>query len=227
MKMKSIVFTVCLMTIMIYSCKKDNDEDITTPPSITNYKNYSQLKVGNYWIYEEFNVDSLGNATTKNIFDSCYVEKDTMINAKSYYKIVKPNPYSSDQKSVSFQRDSLHYIVDSDGAILFSSQDFASTLETNYLVFESDTLCVIKRKMTDKNITVNTPAGTFITLNAKEIYSMSPPWTFAGNPRYRNIKYAENIGIVVETLPFLISNPNYIERRLVRYYVDQILYITK
>lgn len=227
MKMKNIFLSIIILTAMIYSCKKDKDNEPTTPVPNNMYPNFSQLTVGNYWIYEQFDVDSANNASTKNIFDSCYVEKDTIINTKTYLKIVKPDPYSTNQKTVFFQRDSLHYVVDSDGKILFSSQDFSTIFESKYFLAGSDTICQIIRQMTDKNIAVNTPAGTFTTSNAREVYSMFPAWSSAGNPRYRNTRYAENIGIVIETLPFFTSNPNYIERRLVRCYINQIVYPTK
>jgi hypothetical protein len=74
--------------------------------------------------------------------------------------------------------------------------------------------------MADKDSSIVTPAGTFLTSNIQETYNMYPKWSYAGNPRYINKRYSEEIGIVVETLPFSISNPNYIERRLVRYHIE-------
>ena len=102
-----VLLTLALVSTAIYSCKKKK----TDPPPATVYANYAQLKVGNYWVYEQFEIDLAGNAASKNIFDSCYVEKDTMINAKSYFKVVKPNQNSISQKDILFLRDSLHYIV--------------------------------------------------------------------------------------------------------------------
>jgi len=218
MKQKTIFLSVALMTTMIYSCKKDKDP--TTTPSIT-YPNFSQLKVGNYWVYEQFDIDATGNATSKNIFDSCYVEKDTIINSKTYFKMVKPNPYSTNQSDISFQKDSLHYIVNSNGKILFSSKDFSTIFESSYfLAGPNDTVCQIVKQMADNNLTVSTLAGTFATSNAKEIYSMYPNWASVCNPRNKHTRYAENMGIVIETLPFFASSPNYIERRLVRYHFN-------
>lgn len=221
MKQKTLFLAVVLMTAMIYSCKKDKDTEPTTPTPTTTYPNFSQLKVGNYWVYEQFDIDATGNATSKNTFDSCYVEKDTIINSKTYLKIVKPKPYFTNQNDISFQKDSLHYIVNSNGEILFSSQDFSTIFESSYLMDgPNDTVCQIIKQMADKNLTVTTLAGTFTTSNAKEKYSMYPNWTSAGNPRNKHTRYAENIGIIIETLPFFASSPNYIERRLVRYHLN-------
>ncbi|MBL7755073.1 MAG: hypothetical protein JNM44_11400 [Chitinophagaceae bacterium] len=212
-----VLLTLALVSTAIYSCKKKK----TDPPPATLYANYAQLKVGNYWVYEQFEIDIAGNAASKNIFDSCYVEKDTMINAKSYFKVVKPNQNSISQKDILFLRDSLHYIVNSTGKIVFSSLDFTTIFDTNYMLSSpGDTVCQIIKQMADENQTVNTPAGSFVTSNAKEVFFMYPSWVSAGNPRIKHTRYAKDIGIVIETLPFFISNPNYTERRLVRYHIN-------
>jgi len=115
--------------------QKDRDTEPTPTHTIT-YPNFSQLKVGNYWVYEQFDIDATGNATSKNTFDSCYVEKDTIINSKTYLKIVKPKPYFTNQNDISFQKDSLHYFVNCNGKILFSSQDFSTIFESSYIIAE-------------------------------------------------------------------------------------------
>ena len=74
--------------------------------------------------------------------------------------------------------------------------------------------------MGEPNLSVTTPAGTFTTLTTKDTYLMYPNWIFAGDLRFVNTRYTENIGIVIETLPFFASVPNYIERRLIRYQIN-------
>jgi len=212
-----------LLTLLIisYSCKKDKKEE-PAPTPIT-YPNYSQLKVGNYWIYQLFNVDSLGNSTPTNDYDSCFIEKDTIINGYTYFKMLKPENGNGPNYYTSFIRDSLHYLVNSKGQKLFSSIDSLSILDTYYFSYYYnvlDTVCKVVSKMTNRNNAVNTPAGTFITLNYNETYYMYPHYTSGGNPRYKNTRYAENIGIVIETLPFYTGYPIYVERRLVRYHLN-------
>lgn len=206
---------------MIYSCQKETDNSPITPVSETTYPDYSCLKVGNYWIYEQYDIDSLGNAVTKNVFDSCYIEKDTIINNQTYLKMVRPKPYQTNQQDISFLKDSLHYIINAGGKILFSSEDFSSVFESVYMIAgPGDTICKMKKQMADKNLSVTTPAGTYTTSDARETYSMYPNWSIAGNKRIRHTRYAEKIGIVVETLPFFSTNPKYIERRLVRFHLN-------
>jgi hypothetical protein len=215
MKQKSLYLLLALMMILTYSCKKETGN--TTDHL---YPNFSQLKIGNYWVYEYFDIDQNGSATSRNVIDSCYIEKDTMINGKTYFKYVKPDPNTAPKENITFQKDSLHYIVNSDGKILFSSEDFSTIFDSRYIVAgPQDTVCKIVKHMADKNIMVSTPAGTFTTLNAKDDYSMYPNWASSGNSRSKNTRYAEKIGIISETFDFYISQKNYVERRLIRYHV--------
>ena len=171
MKKISFLFVLTLSSILINSCKKDKDESSAPEPS-PSYSNYSQLKVGNYWVYQQFEVDTNGIATALPKLDSCFVEKDSMINGLTYYKLVKPKPFTTNQKEVFFERDSLHYLVSLGGPILFSSQDFSSIFSTSYIKFgPGDTVCRIEQQMADKNQVVSTPAGNFSSLNFKEKYS--------------------------------------------------------
>lgn len=219
MNQKAYFLSVLVLATIISSCKKEKDPEPIVPG--VTYADYGQLKVGNYWIYEQFDVDAAGSATAKNIFDSCYLEKDTVINSINYVKMIKPKPYAMNEKDISFLRDSLHYIINSNGKILFSSEDFTTIFETSYfLAGLEDTVCQIINQMADKDLVIITPAGTFTTSNAKEIYTMYPAWSTAENPRNLHMRYAEDVGVVIETLPFFVSNPVYVERRLVRYHVQ-------
>jgi hypothetical protein len=218
--MKKNLFLLSLLTlsIMTYSCKKDKDKE-TTPTTVT-YPNYSQLKVGNYWIYQEFAIDSLGNASPQAVYDSCYIEKDTLINGQIYFKMYKPPVYIYSYRYI-FLRDSLHYIITKSGDKIFSSQDFETIFNSGYQILPpSDTISRYEMKMTNKNMTTITPAGTFLTSDYQETYYMYPNYSQGGNIRYKHTRYAENIGIVTEPLLYFVSNPNYTERRLVRYHLN-------
>ena len=127
MNHKTLFLFVALLTATIYSCKKDI-EPMTTA---TSYPNFPKLKVGNFWVQDQFDIRSTGIASSRNIFDTCYVEKDTIINSKTYFKIVRLLYYSP-QKEIMFLKDTLHYIINSNGEILFSSQDFSNVLLSRY-----------------------------------------------------------------------------------------------
>jgi len=213
MKSKTIFLPLAMAVVLIAACKKE-------PAAPTVFPDYSNLAVGNYWIYQQFEVDEAGNAVPKNVFDSAYVEKDTLINSETYFKVFRKNPYSM-KPDYSYLRDSLHYLVDAAGTIHFSSQDFETTFRSYaILAVPPDTIARVSLKMADKDLSVETPAGTFITSNFQETFIIYPNWVHGVNPRTINIRYAENVGIVVERLPFFLSNPKYLEKRLIRYHVN-------
>lgn len=208
---------VLFILLSAISCKKDNDN---SSPAPVVYPNYSQLKTGNYWIYQRFNVDGSGNATPTSVYDSCYVEKDTLINSLTYYKMIRPSISISIQ-SVFFLRDTLHYTVENGGKIFFSSQDFTTFIEDYYVLNNPvDTVCRIVTKMAEKDWMVTTPAGTYQTSNMKKTYYMYPNWSAGGSIRPMDMRFAKDVGIVTETLPFYASNPTYVERRLVRFHLN-------
>lgn len=217
------LLAIFILSLFTFSCNKKNEVIIAT--SII-YPSYAALKPGNYWIYQQFDIDNTtGNAVAKNVFDSCYVEKDTTIKGHIYFKLLKPKPYTSPLVyEASFLRDSLHYVINSLGAIKLSSQEYASTLSEGYqIVAPNDTMIKFSSQMEDKITTVNTPAGTLPTINCKYSYvysSNTKNGVFANTTQYVHARYAEKIGLVIETLPFIKYQNNSIERRLLRYHLN-------
>ena len=229
--MKNIIrFIIIVITISLYSCKKDEKGEPveeTPSPSSTSYPNYSNLKVGNYWIYQRFEIDAFGNATPLSIIDSCYIEKDTMMNGNLYYKYVSPDFSNSVSPNVSsalvaeYYRDSLSYLITNYGRIEFSSQDFSTIFKSGYQVVNlNDTVCRYEYKMGDQNANVTTPSGTYNSSSFKETYYMYPNFNSAGTIRSRNTRYAENIGKVTQEWYFFVSVTTKWERRLIRYHLN-------
>lgn len=217
MSLKNVMVIGVSVASLFCACREDKEE-VTSPfPLPKQAAAYSNLKTGNYWIYQRFTVDTNGNATALQEFDSCYVEKDTLIGGKTYHKVFRPNPYFAEM-STTYMRDSLHYVVNQFGAILFSVLDFSSIFKTSYLVISNnDTIARIENRMGDKDLVTAVPAGSFITSSFEVVYNFYPKWSNPRAVRKLQTRYAKNVGIVSEVLPFFMSNPNYTERRLVRY----------
>lgn len=208
---------IVISFLLLLSCKKENiihngNGNLTEPK-------YSNLAVGNYWIYQRYRIEPNQPETALDVFDSCYIELDTLINGYNYYKFV--DPYMLQEERIKYLRDSLHYIVDSAGVIVFSYIDFTSVFQSYYVfASETDTVSHVIINMEEGLQEITTPAGTFSTLNAKETYYMYPNWSNNGSERYKNHYYSSGIGVVSETMSFFAADPSYIERRLVRYHVQ-------
>lgn len=207
MKMKSIFLSMMGLTAILCACNKEN----APQPQSSSEPNYSQLRVGNYWIYEQYQIqDSDSSETLLNTYDSCYVVKDTVIRNNRYYKMYKPDGFSD----YVYLRDSLDYIINEQGYKIFSSKDFTNNLfSTVSYDLNNDTMVYIWIKMTDRNFTTNVAAGSFTTICAKKTIKFV-------YEKYMTTRYAKNVGIVTETLLAYASATTHTERRLIRYRVQ-------
>lgn len=212
MKEKLIVISIAASFLMI-GCDQ--------LPVNPNTSSYLPSHSDNYWVYERIQIDTNGIETPLGIYDTCFIEPDTVINGDTYYKYLQPNPYSSTPAYlVTYLKDSANYIVANPHYLYFSSDDF-TTIFSNVYIFgpggNSDTLARVERKMDDQNLSISVPAGNFITSNVKETYYMYPPYQTCGTERYVNKRLADNVGIVTQTLPFYVSSGIIVERRLVSF----------
>ena len=211
-----------IVAIFILSCKKE--KKATTPQDQpVSYPDYTVLKPGNYWIYQDFQINEDGTEMSFDIYDSSYVEKDTVIDNLTYHKLISSgNDY--------FLRDSLSYLLEflfnGQRKILFSSQDFTDTLELAYNIngtYPFDTTSKSILKMTDKDVEYNTPAGNFYTCNAQYTLLFYHVYQNHHNNVLRklNTRYAKNIGKISETISARLDSPVvYIEKRLLRYHLQ-------
>lgn len=208
--MKRLMMIVCAFALFL-SCKKEDEEKAIV------YPDYGNLKVGNYWIYQHFRIDTTGEATALDIFDTCFIERDTIIRGNTFYKMLRP-AHTIYEYFYHYWRDSLGYIVDSTGKIRFSSEDFTTTLnfEVQYGGPNNDTIFTATSKMVEKDRLISTPAGEFITRTFQTRYDLEE-WLSPYSPRFANLRFAKDVGIVSETLTIYSMDPNYTERRLVKW----------
>lgn len=214
--MKNCLLLFALAMLSFAACK-DYEYDA--------YPDYTNLDVGNYWIYQRFKLDSNGVYTPLNVFDSIFVEKDTSIGGLVYHKYMEDQFGTAPGYEAVFLRDSLHYLVNDAGQLLFSSENFSDTLWRYTFIIQNgshsniDTICNVFRKMTDDNLSITVPAGTFSTKNAQSVYLMYPDFDYGGPVRHLERRHAENVGMIEETLPFYLSDQSksYTVRRLIRY----------
>ena len=211
-----------ILAMMAFAACKDYEYDVY--PDVV-YPDYANLDVGNYWIYQRYHLDSNGVYTPLNVLDSVFVEKDTTIGGFVYHKYMEDQFGTPPGYEAVFLRDSLHYLVNNAGQLLFSSENFSDTLWDYTITIlngshpNGDTICNIFRKMTDDNLGVSTPAGAFSSKNAQLVYLMYPDFDYGGPVRKLERRYAENVGLIEETLPFFLADQSksYTVRRLVRY----------
>ena len=166
-------------------------------------------------------LDTNGLYTATSVIDSDYIAGDTTINGLQYFNWVTNNSLGVFIAGGAV-RDSLHYLVSSGGARIFSSQNFTDTFSTYYTTQSpTDTISFRFNKMEDPNYSVSVPAGNFVTHNSKTTYILYPPLSNSvTNPRELNLRYAKDVGLVYETLTPFTSDPNYRVKKLIRYHLN-------
>jgi hypothetical protein len=212
------LFYLGLVVLLITSCNKEESNLIINP---VDKANYFPLKVGNYWIYEHYDIDSLGNETYKNKTDSIILIRDTIIKGNQYFVLEGTNYQfnGGNWGIVDILRDSSGYIVNEKGQIKFSLDNFNDTLTSKIEVINNDTLYIVTFKMEKTINKVVVPAGEFEVLNFKGTVLTFNPNQGIMNPRYLNNYFADNVGKILETY-FYLSSPIKSEKRLVRYKIN-------
>jgi hypothetical protein len=201
----------CMSLLFFFSCQKENEID----PKLT--VKHLPLKIGNYWIYQQYEVDTFGNETNTKYIDSVIINNETIINGNQYY-IFESNIGNGNYRTLDTLRDSCGYIVNLKGFVLFAENNFTDTIARREVIdtYHADTLLIVTYQMEKTSNTITVPAGTFRVLNYKgtAVTSLITPgikW-----PRYTNCYYAEGVGKIMETYHYVLS-PMTIEKKLIRY----------
>ncbi len=126
---KLLAFAIILF--VAFSCNKDNPEITETESVLVYYP----LSIGNYWIYQHYKVDSLGNETALGQTDSIVVAKDTLINDIQYYLLNEYNNLRFNSGNNKILRDSANYIVNHLGEKKISNVYFDNEFRTNTIVY--------------------------------------------------------------------------------------------
>jgi len=210
--MKHILLFAVIVTMALTSCKKENT-NTTEQPLQESVLDYYPLAVGNYWLYAVSSCDSTWTVCNPMRIDSNYISKDTVMNGLTYFKIEGQKISNSDPW---FVRDSLDYIVDEKGSILFSNTDFETILYEEYVVGNPDTLYHWYYKMDPVPFVVSVPVGEFTCLDNKmSFFRINEQFQHEFNAHSAFAKY---IGPVYQQAMFASSTGG-MKRELVGYKV--------
>lgn len=209
-------FIFCAIMLAFASCKKEKTtlNNNTIPPESTTENPYQPLNEGNYWVYERYHVFLNDSSVATGIIDTCYVGKDTMILNQLYHTYIDNN--AAGYKYTNYLRDSLSFIVNNFGFIVFSSSLFYQILNSTYYVDWSTT-----SSMTDIGMLRTVPKGTFTTLNYKTQYTTNDSMPIGlGHTFHYDHRYAKDVGIVEETIPGILSDTFYTVHKLLDYHLE-------
>ncbi|MGB0430466.1 MAG: hypothetical protein ACPGLV_08325 [Bacteroidia bacterium] len=122
----AIAFTFILQ---LFSCNSDEEvleenNEINKPAPLSS--SFFPLAVGNYWVYQNYEVDTNGIKTAKGgdtlkITQMEIIGTDTVFHIYDQSRILFPNSI--------WVKDSLGYLVGNNGRVYFSTTNFTDTIE--------------------------------------------------------------------------------------------------
>jgi hypothetical protein len=208
---RSMLFILAIPALVFFSCKKKNNENSTI-----SAPDFIKLKIGNYWVYNYYKVDTNGVETNLGQTDSSYIEKDTVINGRTFLIECVHTYFDGLRRSI--LRDSSGYLLrripDGSSVIDFARDNFTDILFSDSI----ETFIFRQEMMTGKDSTVSVPAGSFITRSLRIVDAPLDP-TYPWGDRTLYCIYGKEAGLIKYTMCYWDS-PDYIEARLVRYHVE-------
>lgn len=209
------LFFVGLVLILLFGCKKEDE----SPNGTSETYNYFPLAIGNWWVYENYNIDNIGNETLSAVLDSLYIDNDTIISGTQYYMLEGSTLTIGGAGTLKFLRDSSGFIVNEKGHKIIAQNNFTDTLYNESRIMNGVHYFDISgiMKTVDTDITVG--AGVFEVIECEQkitIFAADAPNT---GIRYHNNYYANNIGQIVGEGSWY-SSGGYFESRLLRYNIE-------
>lgn len=204
LKMRNLIL-LAIATVAVVSC---TNETIEPKP------NYIPMKVGNYWIYENYQINEDGSEINLQKIDSVIISRDTIINGNKFFMFEGTSyPDHHRWQILQIVRDSSGYLLRSDGRVIFSDNNFTDILHLGYYIVGNDTISSYTYKMVKQLEPLTLGIGTFNVLNCMLIVNSE---NYPGYPKEFPYFYAANIGRVLLTWGFSTSPTKY-EQRLIRY----------
>ena len=201
------------------SCKKDEDpEDAPVQPAAPlEVSAFSNLTVGNYWVYERRQVDSLDvDQGTPVRLDSLYVIGDTLLNGNAFTMIrLGANGLPGGVRY--YWRDSADCILDLNGYTVFRSSGFDQ-------VFFSDQGAAMAGLVIDYSVSsavvpISVPAGNFNTYRVLGLCTSSGTFPVVPEWKYPRAYWNEGTGRV-KWYDYYMAGPLGYRYELVRYHVQ-------
>lgn len=217
--MKTRILVGMYLLVALVACQKESD--VINP--VIEDPTYFPLTTGSYWVYNTYKIDSLKNEELISENDTTTIIGDTNLNGYQY-KVFYGKEYGfSGSKTEKYLRDSLGYIVNSDGNIVFSQTNFIDTLYSETILTQTDTAFIFFTKMFTYSNHISLSVGDFDSLlncQMKVVFCQDPN-------RYVSILdnlYAPNIGKLIDQYGYtsqLLEQKTFYEERLINYYIAE------
>lgn len=224
--MKHILIVLTLI-IAFFSCKKDTAISPPAPNFTNNTATSSQdtmlpLAVGNYWIYQKSDDDTLGNLNLQNSFDSVYVEKDTFIIGEHYYKLCHTNMnflsyyYFYNGSLSQYIKDSADYLVTRNYGILLDKIHVHDTIQRYIFAGGYEYACTVPDDFTQKQFVI----GNYSGISMNTIFIRNHPMSMVKDTTCAQM-FVDKVGIVKSIYSYsgCLKHCRY-SQNLIRYHLN-------
>lgn len=204
MKNYFTLFSLCGL-MSFYAC---SEEELSPTASILEFAN---LEVGNYWIYDWYEITPDGQESSYATRDSIFIEGDTLISGRRY--LIRTGTHRGHLRR--------ELLFDSAMSIYrYPFRDILFTLDDEVEVTKSfghgdNIIAVGTYSLESATTSVTVPAGQFECFSyTGTIESVLPDYQHG--TRYNSYLYSNEVGLVLMRTHFF-SSPNNLEMRLVDY----------
>lgn len=217
--MKKVMLITVVASVLIFGCSKEEIIEVQEPVNCENHQaeSHMPLSVGNYWVYNTYRTDTLGNETITSSTDSVYVDRDTVVNGSTFF-ILKGDFYATlaTGKIIRNENNSLISFEPSS-----QSEKIIFTNNNPNIIYDSQTVgslfqVSVWTNSQKKNISV--PVGSFNCWERESEavpLNQGDPWGTRSSFRY----YNNSIGVISNHFHFAAS-PDTHESRLISYNVN-------
>jgi hypothetical protein len=203
---------LALSTCAFMACDKDKNDDPDTPPGpgSPTIEDFAPLAIGNYWVYERYQSDSLGNETLTTETDSVAVVGDTIANDNIYFVLQGTHSLVDHQPYRSMVRDSADCLVSIGGGTIFSLSGLGEVM-WQATIQPNGTMTWITDPATVQH---TVPAGTWTCYDMQGT-AMLPGYPTRVVHRFRG----EGIGLIEDQTVYLASGSGF-RHKLAHYHLE-------
>ncbi len=215
--MKNLFYTLSFLLIILFISACEKDKICTTSDPCAPTMRYFPMAIGNYWIYEVAHYDaSTEIETITGKKDTIRIIGDTLIGSDLYYTFEKDQFVPSIvRKDTVYLRDSIGYIVNPQGDIIFTASGFSGLVYRRVLLQTPGANYYFRYSILDTLSLQTTPAGTFDCLD----YSACLFLNGIKDPRVIHRYHSEDVGLVFEN-SFFVSSTIDMRRYLFEYHLE-------
>ncbi len=203
MNLKHLIY--CSLTLLILTSCSDDGPDV----QVRTISSFSQLSIGNYWVYDWYEVEPDGSESPMQLRDTLMIESDTLIEGRRMF--VRTGTFMSQPRREILYDSISHLLTYPDRLALFTL-DTREEITRNFGPADAP-LSVGTYRLNTVLETITVPAGEFQCLNFQgTIESLELDYPFG--TRFNSNLYTEGIGLVKLTTQFY-RQANDLEMRLV------------